>query len=1087
MNKLFHVCLFSLVLFVHGYSQQYQFANYSINNGLSQSVVNCIYQDSKGYIWMGTQNGLNRFNGETFDVYTYNPVDSGSISNNWVYAITEDAEGNLLIGTKDGLNQYEVSRNRFNRINYQTSYTHDVTRYAYDLARLSDGKILINTPPVISIYDPEQKSFTHFESKLAYDGSVKDVRIPVLEDVEGRIWIGSTKGLAEFSLQTKEFSYFPFINQSGMQVEDVNITSLFKDIKGKLWVGTTTGLFYFNSLSKRFEEARFSLSPTAEYPLHNSCVRSIIEDKNGNLIIGTEGNGLFVLSLYAQNPVTLQNYRTENSEIGHDIVQSLLIDRSENLWIGTLQGISKTDLKKKKFSIYRNSNSPNSLNLLGNVIASIYQDDEGILWVGNWGQGLNRINRKTNQVEHFSSQMTGNHRISNDFIHVIFEDNEHHIWLGTRNGILIYDKSKNQFVPWMEYFKNPALPDFRNVRISMIIQDKSFNYWIGTQNGLYKLDLKKSAVEVFQEELDVSHRISGNLIYCLLEDSEGLIWIATVSGLDVYNPVTRKIKHFRKEEKGLSDDFVISLCEDNKGLIWIGTSTYVNRYDKKDSTFTYYSQEHGLPNNRIFEIIKDKKNGLWFATGKGLCRFDEKQNAFQSYTIEDGLQSLEFNLRAAFACKDGEMLIGGMDGFNSFYPDSIAKNPYVPNLVFTAFYITKGTSKKYPNLVDSPEVVLNHSVNSFTIEFAALEYTNPQKNQYAYQMEGISDEWVDIGNRKFVPFSALQPGEYTFKVKGSNNDGVWNNKEISIRITVLPPWWKSNVAYVFYFVFIILSVVVFIKVRERKLKHDKKILEQKVLERTIQIEEQAQLISSKNQELNELNRTKDKFFSIIGHDLGNQFNIIVGFSEMLVSGFRKLDADKLEYHLTNIYNSSRHAHDLLENLLTWAKMQTKGILYNPERFNLNDKIRESIKLLEGAYSRKNIIIEVSGNEELMVFADVNMFSAIIRNLVSNAIKFTPANGLVSILTNEINGFCEISVKDSGVGISDENLQKIFRIDSNHSTLGTSGEKGTGLGLVLSKEFIEKHGGNIWVESEPGNGSQFTFTLPIQNTLMTGND
>lgn len=1083
MNKFISIFLFCLVLFVHGYSQQYLFTNYSINNGLSQSVVNCICQDSKGYIWIGTQNGLNRFNGETFEVYSYNPVDSNSISNNWIYAITEDAKGNLWIGTKGGLNQYDVSKNQFIRISYQTSYSHDVTRYAYDPAPLSDGKILINTPPVISIYDPVLKSFSHFQSKLAYDGAVKDVRIPVLEGVDGRIWIGSTKGLAEFSLKTKKFSYFPFLNRRDQLIEDVNITSLFKDQNRNLWVGTTSGLFSYNSGNKQFEEAQFSLQQNQKFSFENTCIRSVTADKNRNLIIGTESQGLFVLKLELQNTFTIQNYRTENSEIGHNMVQSLLIDRSENLWIGTLQGISKTDLKKKKFNIFRNSHSPNSLNLLGNVVASIYQDDEGFLWVGNWGQGLNRINRKTNEVEHFSTQMTGNHWISNDFIHVIFEDADHHIWLGTRNGIVIYDKPRNKFIPWTEYFKNTALPDFRNVRISMIIQDKSFNYWIGTQNGLYRIDLKKSMVEVFQEELEADHQLSGNLIYCLLEDSEGLIWIATVSGLDVFNPATGKIKHFRKEENGLSDDFIISLCEDNKGRIWIGTSTYVNRYDKKDSTFTYYSQEHGLPNNRIFEIIKDKKHALWFATGKGLCRFDEKQNNFQSFTLEDGLQSLEFNLRAAHACNDGEMLMGGMNGFNSFYPDSISKNPYVPNLVFTAFYITKGTEKEYVNLEESPEIVLKHAVNSFTIEFAALEYTNPLKNKYAYQMQGISDEWVEIGNRKFVPFSALQPGEYSIKVRGSNNDGVWNDTEISLNIVVLPPWWKSTVASVFYFILLILAILVFIKGRERKLIHDKKILEQKVLERTIQIEEQAQLISSKNQELNELNRTKDKFFSIIGHDLGNQFNIIVGFSEMLVTGYRKLDAGKLEYHLKNIYNSSRHAHDLLENLLTWAKMQTKGIPYNPELFNVNAKIRESMELLEGASARKNIKTEFSGNEELMIFADSNMFAAIIRNLLSNAIKFSHENATISILAVRKDEFCDISVKDSGVGISDDNLQKIFRIDSNHTTLGTSGEKGTGLGLVLCKEFVEKHGGKIWVESETDSGSQFTFTLPIRNTSM----
>jgi signal transduction histidine kinase len=652
--------------------------------------------------------------------------------------------------------------------------------------------------------------------------------------------------------------------------------------------------------------------------------------------------------------------------------------------------------------------------------------------------------------------------------------------LGTRNGITIYDKPGNQFVPYYEYFKNPLLPTFKNVRIYMIIQDRSSNYWIGTQNGLYKINLKQSTIEVYKKELDINHRLSGNLVYCLLEDSGGLIWIATVGGLDVYNPVTKKIKHYRKEEGGLCDNFVISLCEDSRGRIWIGTSTYVDIFDKKDSTFTYYAQEHGLPNNRIFEIIKDKNNGLWFATGKGLCKYDERQDAFHTFTIEDGLQSLEFNLRAAFAAKDGEMLIGGMNGFNSFYPDSITKNPYIPNLVFTSFYFTKGTSREYVNLEESTEVILNHAVNSFTIEFAALEFTNPQKNSYAYKMEGISDDWVDIGNRRFVPFSALQAGEYIFKVKGSNNDGVWNNKEISIRITVLPPWWKSIYACILYLVFIILSIVAFIKMREKKLKHDKKVLEQKVMERTLQINEQSQLIISKNQELKELNITKDKFFSIIGHDLGNQFNIIIGFLEILISDLKKLEERKIEYHLANIYNSSKHAHGLLENLLTWAKMQTKSIQYLPESFNIHQKITESIDLLEGACTKKNIEIKVFSEEEIMVYADVNMFSTIFRNLVSNAIKFSHKNGEISIYTDKKGNFCEIRVKDNGVGISEENIQKIFRIDSNHSTLGTNGEKGTGLGLILCKEFIERHKGEIRVESTVGQGSQFIFTLPVNN-------
>ena len=345
-------------------------------------------------------------------------------------------------------------------------------------------------------------------------------------------------------------------------------------------------------------------------------------------------------------------------------------------------------------------------------------------------------------------------------------------------------------------------------------------------------------------------------------------------------------------------------------------------------------------------------------------------------------------------------------------------------------------------------------------------------------MEGISDEWVDIGNRKFAPFFALQSGNYTFKVKGSNNDGVWNNNEISLSIVVLPPWWRSVYTYIIYLILVLFSIMVFIKVRERKLINDKNILEEKVLERTLQIEEQNKLIISKNQELNELNRTKDKFFSIIGHDLGNQFNIIVGFLEVLVTDFKKLDADKVEYHLTNIYNSSKQAYNLLENLQTQARIQTNRILYNPEYFIVNKKINESIELLIGAITKKNIQIEVHSDEENMVYADENMFTTVFRNLLANAIKFTHGHGNIYILINRKNDCCEICVKDNGIGISDEDMQKIFRIDSKHKTVGTIGEKGTGLGLILGKEFVETNGGQISVKSAVGKGSEFCFTLPL---------
>jgi ligand-binding sensor domain-containing protein/signal transduction histidine kinase len=1073
------ILFFCFVLFAHCFSQQYTFSNYSINDGLSQSVINCVFQDSLGYIWLGTQNGLNRFNGETFDIYRFNPSDTNSITNNWIYAISEDHDGNLWIGTKGGLFKYFQKQNVFRQINYQANFMHDVTVHSYDNICLNNGNILINTPPVISIYDTKKDIFSHFRSNLDYDGAVKDVKIPVIEDRDGGIWIGSAKGLSRFSLRTEEFSYFSFAGKNGNRETNVNVSALFQDKKEMLWAGTSSGLFKYNSELNTFEIARFKTSSSEEFIFEDYTIKTILEDKNDNLLIGTEASGLFVISEPLSDTAKIQNYTQENSTIRHNNVQSLLIDNSDNLWIGTLNGISKTDLKKSKFQLYRNSDSPNSINLLGNVIAGLYKNDDGIIWVGNWGQGLNLVNRETNEVEHFSTNHTGNHYFPNDFVHDIYKDNDGLIWLGTRDGILIYDKPQHQFVRWNEYFNSSDLPTFRDTRIYMILQDKASNHWIATSNGLYKINLDQGSVERFKAEFELNHQISANLIHAILEDSEGLIWIGTINGLDVYDPVTRTLKHFSKES-GLNHDFIISLCEDSEGQIWIGTNAYINRYNKKDGSFTYFNEEHGLPSNYIYVIRKDKNNDMWFGTGRGLCKFNKKDRSFNTFTQEDGLQSLEFNLRAACVCDDGELFFGGMNGFNSFYPDSISKNPHKPKLVFTSFYKTIGESKEYINLGELDEVVLDYNENSFTVEFAALEFTNPQKNNYAYKMEGIYDNWMDIGNRRFVPFFALSPGKYNFKIIGSNNDDEWNTDAIGIKIIIRPPWWRSILAYVVYLIVIVLSVFVFIKIRERRLQQDKIILEQKVTERTLQIEEQNQLITTQNEKLKELNSTKDKLFSIIGHDLGNQFNIIVGFLDVLVSDFKRLAADKLELHLKNIYDTSKHANDLLENLLTWAKIQRNAIQYHPKEFKVKPIIEESLGLLQSAAAKKNITVQVIANPETIIYADVNMFSTVIRNLTYNAIKFTHENGEVSISVKNMQKFCQAIVKDNGVGIPKENIQKIFRVDSKLSTKGTNGEKGTGLGLIVVKEFIEKHNGKIWVESEVGKGSEFKITLPLES-------
>jgi signal transduction histidine kinase/ligand-binding sensor domain-containing protein len=1076
-----------ILVFLSGFaafSQHYQFRNYSIEQGLSQSVVNCVIQDSRGFVWVGTQNGLNRFNGYDFTEYLFNPDDSTTLSNNWVYSIAEDGESNIWVGTKGGLNKYIRKENRFKRISFIAGYTGSISQYAYDVLVSASGKVYVNTPPVLTVYDPGTEKFSHFPTAFPYDGVINDNRIPLMEDQDGMIWMGSNVGLTCFYPKSATFSYFLHDPSMPGTISDNRITALCQDSKGTIWVGTSNGLNLINK--KSGEISRIFNAPGDRQLLSNNFIRAIIRDRNGAMWVGTEGGGLNrILSLTGQS-FLIDRYSNAENGLGHNIVNALAVDRSQNLWAGTLQGISKTDLKPSRFALYRRDNTTSSVDLLGNVIASIYKDDQGLIWIGNWGQGLNIFNRKTGAVEHFSSRLKGNHYIPNDFVHVIFADELKNVWIGTRDGIFVFDKARQKFIRLNEFFNSKNLPNFQGMRIFMIIRGKDNSYWIATQGGLFRIDSNQNKIERFTAESPPDHQIGANLVYCLHEDRDGYLWIATINGVDVYNPKNGNFKRFRKNDSqnSLCDNFVISLGEDKNGDIWIGTGAYVNKFVKKDSTFLYYSKEHGIPRNNIFEIMRDDQNTLWFATGGGLCKFDSASNSFRNYTVDDGLQSLEFNLRACYKSPDGEVFFGGMNGLNSFYPGALRDNPYIPEIIVTACYKSTKGGKEFLNISESREVVIDYGNQAITIEFVALEFTNPEKNHYAYMLDGLSNEWIDIGNRRFVPFSNLSPGEYIFRVKGSNNDGKWNEKGATLKIVILPPWWRSWWAWAAYILLIAGALMIFVRIRERNLVLERNLLEKRIHERTLQIENKNQEILHKNETLNELNaelkalnETKDKFFSIIAHDLRNPFNSIIGLTDIVLVNLAEAGQEKTLKTVSDIREASRHAFDLLQNLLIWARSQTGNLEFQPTSFDLMERIEDNIELVRGQATRKNILLISEVDVPVMVHADSHMINTILRNLLTNAIKFTPREGRVSVAIEKPDGFILIRVCDNGVGITPEIREKIFKIESKYTHKGTDQERGTGLGLILCKEFAEKHGGSITVESEPGMGSCFTIKLP----------
>ncbi|RPH30981.1 MAG: hypothetical protein EHM93_14950 [Bacteroidales bacterium] len=852
MKKLSFLVLIMAIV-ITSFSQNYRINHYTVKQGLSQSVIYSLLQDSRGFIWVGTQDGLNRFDGYSFIKYIQTPSDTNSLSDNWVYSISEDSNGNLWIGTRRGLCMYNYALNNFCRYPHKPEYQNDpYIDNVYGCAVSKAGKIYTNTPPLVNIFDPKSKKLTHYMNSIGANQNVEERSLPIIIDKEGFIWAATTSGLAQFDPKTEKFTNFQNSPSNKNSISNNSILALFEDNQNRIWIGTKSGIDVLDKSDNHFYRNPIVLN-------NNSVeVRSIVQDQKGFYWAGTQGSGMLKLS-YENNKITILNQITSKDELSpsylnNSFVNSMFIDQSQNLWIGTLNGLDKTDLKDPKFKLFRKSSESNSIDLLDNVIASIYKDKKGNIWVGNWGKGLNIVDRKTNKAQHFSTSLSGKNHLVNDFVHVIFEYNENEIWIGTQDGIYVFQD--NQFVSLNKYYKTNQIPDFAGNRTVCMLKDKFNNVWIGTQGGLYYLDMKNKEFKCFTSSGVKGEKVSDNLIYSLALDYNYNLWIATKNGLDKYSYESDQIENFTRDEKSnntLCDNYIVSLCYTPDSTLWIGTKNGINRLNIKNNIFKYYAEADGLASNIVYEIVEDDFGNMWFATGKGLSELKKGNEKIKTFTEEDGLQGAEFNLRASHKSKDGEIFFGGMNGFNSFNPHEISENKFVPSIEFTSFQKLNKKGTENVHVASKDTVVLNYGDISFNVEFSALEYTSSNKNRYVYKLDGTSNSWIDIGNKRVLTFSSLSPNKYQLWIKGSNNDGIWNEKGSFIIIEVLPPWWRSNIAYAIYFLSIIFSVIIFIKYRERSLIEQKRVLEQKVTERTEEVEQQKNEIVDKNHELEQQN------------------------------------------------------------------------------------------------------------------------------------------------------------------------------------------------------------------------------------------
>jgi len=1065
-----------------------RFENISVNDGLSQSTGRVILQDQKGFIWIGTQDGLNKYDGYSFKVYNNNPLDTNSLADNFINHMWEDRNGILWIGYNGGgLDRFDPSTEVFthfkNDPDDRSTINNDIVQRIYED---HNGTLWIGTNAGICVKLPSSNAF----QRIPLQPGAEPVITYFYEDSNHQFWIG-TGGSGLYLIDRSNGNILKhYQHDSTMNsISSNNISCILEDSYGVFWVGT--GGFGLNRLDRKRDEWNVYVNdPLDPNSLSTNNVFQILETEVGEKIlwIGTQNGGL---NRYVREDDAFISYVNDPNDpfsISNNIVFALTASYDGSLWVGTGGGgLNKVSLRKPKFRHYKYPG-----NILANFIWKIFEDDQNRIWIGSQGFGLYYFDRETEQYHPFTVDQSNPDGPQNFIVWSALMADDQSLWVGTSvNGLFMINEKQGT---WRNYRFNPQDPgSIGSNNIRVVYESSDGTIWAGSNGaGLFQY---QSESETFTQYANIpgdTNSLSFNVVFSLHEDHEGNMWIGTYGGgLNKLNPETGNIQRFLHnpfDSTSISNNRIRCIYEDEDGILWVGTDHGLNRLVKETGGFITYTTRNGLPNNVVYSVLPDQKGNFWLSTNRGLSRFNPEEITFRNYDDGDGLQSNEFNTGAYFLSESGEMFFGGINGFNIFHPDSIHDNSYVPPVLITNIKLFNRTLKIGPDsplhkdITETKEISLSHHQNFITIEFSAFNYVNTEKNQYKYMLEGVDPDWVDAGDRRFADYPGLRYGKYVFKVIGSNNDGTWNLEGDQLKITITPPWWRTPLAYVLYAFILIAIIYAFLRLRTRRLVRLRDTLEQQVAERTRQMALQKEEIEAQRDSLKELNATKDRLFRIIAHDLKNPMTALMSITQSLSMAYMNLDEKDKEEAIRQVNKAAGDLHRLLDNLLQWTTAQTGKMQFKPEPFDLFAIAQENASLISPLAQKKMIALQVDITQGSWVKADLNMISTVFRNLLSNAIKFTPEGGTVALKIEKVNSdkydfVYEISVSDSGVGIPKDRLDQLFRMENAWTTKGTANESGTGLGLLLCYDFIHRNNGELTVRSEVGKGSRFMFTLP----------
>jgi ligand-binding sensor domain-containing protein/signal transduction histidine kinase len=816
-----------------------RFDRINIEQGLSQSSVYAIFQDRRGFLWFGTEDGLNRYDGYNFKIYKPDPDAIDSLSDRWITSIAEDREGYLWIATRLGLNRFDPRTEEFVRFVHDEANPASLNDNHINILHIDrSGSLWIGTDSGLDLFDRANGSFKHYVYSPSKQEGISGKKITALyEDSRGRFWVGTfSGGLNRFDPTNNMFTPYQNSPEDATTISSNWVTSIIEDQGALLWVGTAAGLNRFHPDSGVFE--RFTHDDKNDRSIASDTIRDLHLDITGNLWIATS-RGLDRLTLGGKRFIHYRNDPTYSKSLSEDDVLSIYEDRGGILWVGTWGGgVNKYDRRRDYFAYYRND-PQNSNSLSDNAIISIYSDADGNAWVGTAGGGLNRLIRSTGQVIHYRNNPNRSNSLSSDVVSSIAEDQDHIFWIGTWNGLERLDRNSFSF---KHYQRDPADPaSLIANRVYVVYVDHKNNIWLGTIAGLDRFDRKTETFIHYQPEPGNSNSLSGSGVNSIFEDLEGNLWVGTwESGVNKFNPNTEEFTRYRydaQNKETLSSDAILAIYQDTKGRLWIGTGGGgLNLYHPETDTFTYYLEKDGLPNGVVYGILEDSEGYLWISTNFGISRFDPEKEMFRNFDTGDGLQSNEFNSGAYAKGRNGELYFGGINGLTIFQPLTINDSPYLPPVTLTSL-----TQDDTPIATDfsvetTQNITLTWPQNSFEFEFAALSYNQPNKNQYAYILEGFDTNWHSIGTKRDGRYTNLPGGEYTLLLKASNSDGVWNETPIRIDVTVVPPFWQTTWFRGLLSLAIIAIVAGGVRLRTKTIQDRNRALERLVQERTYALE-----------------------------------------------------------------------------------------------------------------------------------------------------------------------------------------------------------------------------------------------------------